>query len=258
MDWLFDASGLATLRAFVDHATLFAFDLDGTLAPLVDGPSLIRIPDDVRGGLTRLSALAPVAIISGRACRDARAHLGFTPRFLVGNHGAEGLPGWEADEARFVELGRRWEQQMTRQLGATKGRGITCENKGTSLSYHYRRAKDREAAREALLKAASALTPPARLVAGHFVLNVVAPDAPNKGEALLALMEHAARHRAVFVGDDQTDEDVFASADENILGLRVGQAPGSLARYFLRGQREVGALIEELIAALESCRETDP
>ncbi|MBV5340068.1 MAG: trehalose-phosphatase, partial [Deltaproteobacteria bacterium] len=101
MTYLFTAKGRDTLHAFVDPATLYTFDLDGTLAPIVSEPSGIAIPEEVRQCLIQLNRLAPVAVITGRARADALNHLGFTPRFLVGNHGAEGLPDAAATARDF-------------------------------------------------------------------------------------------------------------------------------------------------------------
>jgi len=86
---LLSEAGQAALRQFVDRSTLFAFDLDGTLAPIVADPARIEIPEKIRKQLTYLNRVAPVAIISGRARGDARAHLGFDPRFLIGNNRRE-------------------------------------------------------------------------------------------------------------------------------------------------------------------------
>jgi trehalose 6-phosphate phosphatase len=252
--WLFGDAGLAALRAFVDRATLLAFDLDGTLAPIVDTPSRARIPGPVRLGLVRLGALGPVAIVTGRACADARAHLGFTPRHLVGNHGAEGLPGREASEGGFVRQCRDWDRQLRRLLPARGNPGLVRENKGASISIHYRAAPDREAARLRILQAAGRLEPLARRVPGDCVENLVPRDAPDKGLALVTLMEHAGYGRALFVGDDETDEDVFRRRDERILGIGVGDHAGTSARFRIRAQDEIGHLLEALVDALERGR----
>ena len=45
MTYLFTPAGRAALSTFVDASTLFAFDLDGTLAPIVPDPAAIIIPE---------------------------------------------------------------------------------------------------------------------------------------------------------------------------------------------------------------------
>lgn len=248
--YLFSESGQEALRAFIDRDTLFAFDLDGTLAPIVPDPGGIVIPPEIRAGLVRLDRLVPVAIITGRSRTDALSHLGFTPRFLVGNHGAEGLPGYETTEQEFGRLCRTWEEQLSTLLPYEERNGIVLENKGASLALHYRNTPDRIGARQRILAAVQRLTPPPRQISGKLVKNLVAHDAPHKGEALLGIMTNLRVNRALFTGDDVTDEDVFRLGDERIFSIRVGKDSGSAARYHLCDQVEIVALIDVILATL--------
>lgn len=252
MTYLFSAEGKAELYAFVDATTLFAFDLDGTLAPIVPNPAAIAIPAEVRQSLIRLNGVAPVAIITGRSRADALAHLGFTPRYLVGNHGAEGLPGKEKNGQDFILLCQGWKRQLQLLLPAMQANGIALEEKGETLSLHYRQAPDPFEAQELLLGAMVHLTPPPRRVSGKFVENLVPQEAPDKGVALEALMGHLLCQRAIFVGDDVTDEDVFRRGNPAVLGIRVGEKPESAARYYLKGQDEMAGLLQEIIAQLKA------
>jgi len=221
---IFSEEGLAALGTFIGRTTLFTFDLDGTLAPIVEDPAGIMISDDIRGKLMRLCRLANVAILTGRARSDARAHLGFEPRFIVGNHGAEGLPGWEKREQGFVRLCQQWEDQLRVLLPQAFRKGIIIENKGCSLTLHYRRAPAPETALAEILCAVQLLTPIPRQIAGKFVANIVPPESLNKGEALLLLMRYADAHRAVFIGHEVTGEDILHLKHERIHGLRVGNS----------------------------------
>lgn len=250
MIYLFSAEGRATLHAFVDPETLYTFDLDGTLAPIVSDPAGIVIPEEVRQRLIQLNGLAPVAVITGRARADALTHLGFTPRFLVGNHGAEGLPGAAATAQDFAWLCQEWKAQLTQLLPAMSAYGIDLEEKGQTLALHYRKAADPVAAREEILAAIDRLQPPPRVVSGIFVKNLAPLKAPHKGTALEALMAHLGCLHAIFVGDDVTDEDVFKLHNPAILGIRVGSSGNSAADYYLKGQHEVIMLLQEMIALL--------
>jgi trehalose 6-phosphate phosphatase len=251
MIYLFSDEGRAALRDFVGNKTLFAFDLDGTLAPIVAEPSLILIPDKVRAKLIRLGELASVAIVTGRACADAQAHLGFKPRFLVGNHGAEGLPGREEEESVFIRMGNTWERQLRLLLAVERSAGIVFENKGATLSLHYRNAPYPVMAQKEILNAVHQLVPLPRRVSGKYVENLTPQEAPHKGEALSFIMRHLGCRQALFVGDDETDEDVFRLRDDRIFGIRVETSPRSAARYFIRERGEIGALLDEIIGAVE-------
>jgi len=52
---------------------------------------------------------------------------------------------------------------------------------------------------------------------------------------------------ALYVGDDETDEDVFALRDARILSVRVGKKNGSAARYFLKRQAEITEVLRLLV-----------
>lgn len=252
MAYLFSDAGRAELRGAIDGETLFAFDLDGTLAPIVADPAGIMIPSGIKNGLLRLGRMAPVAVITGRSRADALAHLGFSPRFLVGNHGAEGLPGDGATEREFIRLCRGWIAQLQAILPDADGSGIYMEDKGATLSLHYRNAPDRELAHRKILEAVSRLDPEPRRISGKFVENVVPQGALHKGEALLRIMEHLGCRRALFAGDDVTDEDVFSLRDDRIFGIRVGMVEVSAARHFIHEQSEIGLLLDEIMAILET------
>lgn len=246
MTYLLGDEGLAALHAFVDPATLFAFDLDGTLAPIAADPGGIRVPQAIRTALTELRDRAAVAVITGRSREDAQRHLGVVPQYLVGNHGAEGLPGWGRYEEDFRRLGGEWDRQLHRMIHDGNISGIVIENKGMSVSVHYRGARERPAARSRVLHAIGQLDPPPRVVGGKYVENLLPEEAPDKGAALLQLMSWAGCAKGLFVGDDRTDEDVFELGWEKLFTVRVGTGKGSRARYFLRDQGEILLLLRHV------------
>ncbi|HPX60272.1 MAG TPA: trehalose-phosphatase [Deltaproteobacteria bacterium] len=250
MRYLFSPAALSELHRFIAGSTLFAFDLDGTLTPIVSDPGGIMIHAEVNHCLTELDRLAPVAIITGRSSADARGHLGFTPRFLVGNHGAEGLPGVRGDCGNHVALVQGWIDQLHQLVPGMREMGIVIEDKGASVTLHYRHAADPEKADGLLLEAISSLNPIPRRVGGKFVENLVPQGAHNKGSALLSLMSHLSCRRAIFVGDDVTDEDVFRLDNPDVLGICVEKRAGSAARYYLKGQYEVIRLLREIVNQL--------
>jgi len=250
MAYLFSDAGLAALHAFIDPATLFAFDLDGTLAPIAAEPGDIRVPQAIQRALAELKDRAPMAIITGRSRMDALHHLGVEPGYLVGNHGAEGLPGWERYEDDFRRLAGEWERQLHGLIPAGENSGIVVENKGPSVSVHYRGAGNRLAARSLVLDAIGRLVPQPRVVGGKYVENLLPEEAPDKGVALLQLMSRAGCAKGVFAGDDRTDEDVFHLDREGLFTVRVGLGARSRARFFLRAQGEVLLLLHHVNKAL--------
>src|SRR4051812_18593568 len=95
MTLLFSQEGRRRLDEVVKAGLLCAFDFDGTLAPIVPQPESARLPCDIRQRLIALSDFAPVAIITGRSVTDIHSRLGLDADFILGNHGIEGMPGWE-------------------------------------------------------------------------------------------------------------------------------------------------------------------
>jgi trehalose 6-phosphate phosphatase len=228
------------LRELAAGHTLLAFDFDGTLAPIVASRHRAQLSASTLRHLRALSVAWPCAVVSGRSRSDVLSRLGGARLFaVVGNHGAEerppldGAAGWR----RQVEA---WRRRLARELGRFPG--IEVEDKGLSLAVHVRSAPARHATEHAL-----AGLPGARVVGGKRVLNVVIRDAPDKGAGLERIVRRGGFERVLFVGDDETDEDVFRrDAGVPLVGISVGRRPRSAAEYYLRGQGDVVRLLSEL------------
>jgi hypothetical protein len=62
------------------------------------------------------------------------------------------------------------------------------------------------------------------------------------------LVLNGAHHLRGYVGDDETDEDVFSLEDPGLLGIRVGQVDSSRASFCIRDQGDIDELLQALIA----------
>lgn len=246
MIYILSSEGNEALGRAIARKPLLAFDYDGTLAPITQRYNDTSTPQAIVRSLRTLSELAKVIIITGRAVADVSPRLGFEPHAIIGNHGAEGLP--MAHAARYAALVSAWRARIEAHFGeALRSADVILEDKGSSLSLHYRQARDAIAAQDLIAHACSLLTPPARISGGKCVVNVIPLDAPNKADALLAtaLAEHA--DSAIFVGDDQNDEVVFEHAPAHWLTVRVGRSSASLARYYLERQDEMECFIKTVL-----------
>jgi trehalose 6-phosphate phosphatase len=79
------------------------------------------------------------------------------------------------------------------------------------------------------------------------VVNLLPVGGPHKG---LALLDYVARKNlkcAFYVGDDDTDEDVFSMPDPRIIGVRVGYKKTSQAKFYIRRQGEIVRLLRTII-----------
>ena len=245
MIYAFSDEGVACLDATLATQPLLAFDIDGTLAPIVARPQDARLPDDIQECLTKLARRTDVAIVTGRAVSDARRMLAFEPRFLIGNHGAEGMPTWRDRTAGFAQTVRDW-RDIIDGCAALDRAGVMVEDKRYSLSLHYRQAPDVEAARRAILACIDALHPAPKIIDGKAVVNLLPRDAPDKGEAMRALIDETGYRNVLYVGDDDTDETLFRLHLPGVLTLRVEPATDSEAALFLRDQGEVLRLMQHI------------
>ena len=248
MDYLLTERGRSDLGALLKVRSLYAFDFDGTLAKIVREHHAARLSRPIRFWLEELAKRAPTAIISGRSVEDLRSRVGTTVTHLIGNHGSEG-PHTRREEMQQVrETSSGWLQLINgRFQDELTGRGVMIENKSYSLSFHYRTVDQRDEARALISRIVAELSPPPRIVLGKSVVNVMPPTASHKGTALLEYMRRLDCSTALYVGDDETDEDVFALRDARILTVRVGKKKGSSARYFLKRQSEITEMLRLLV-----------
>ena len=230
------------LQQFAWSNTLLALDFDGTLAPIVADRERAAMRPATRRLLSDAAELYPCVVISGRARADTCRRLAGVPlRETIGNHGAESIG---SDSRAHAEV-RRWRRLLERRLADQ--RGVVIEDKGHSIAVHYRQSRSKKRARAAILSALAELGP-TRVVGGKLVINVMPQGAPHKGLALVRAREQLGCDTAIYVGDDQTDEDVFAlDQPGRLLTIRVGSARSSLAAYSIRNQLEMDALLRALI-----------
>jgi trehalose 6-phosphate phosphatase len=234
--------GRPTLDRFARTGLLVAFDYDGTLAPIVERPSLAHPRASTLRLLRQVARRYPCVVISGRMRADVAKRLRNIPMAEVsGNHGIE---PWFAKPI-YARQVRRWVDILQQALSSH--RGVLVENKLYSVSVHYRQAEHKVLA----CKAIDAIAPQlrgARRINGKRVVNFLPRTAHGKGEALERARRMLGCETALYIGDDDTDEEAFG-LDVNgwLLGVRVGPAKRSHARFVLRDQEEIDELLRELI-----------
>jgi trehalose 6-phosphate phosphatase len=243
---LLHARHAQVLRRFAgatgEAPVLLAFDYDGVLAPLIRDPDGAPMRASTRRLLGRLARLYPVAAVSGRGwAHTARLTGGVVPH-VIGNHGFEFLRPRPVPVAVLRQV-RSWRRQLEGELAGLAG--VYFEDKRSTLAIHYGLGRGWKRAEAAVYAAANRLAG-TRLIPGKKVLNVLPHDFPNKGDALRSLLAKLGLARALYLGDDVTDEDAFAVGEPLVLGVHVG--PGrSLAPWRVASQGQVDELLARLV-----------
>jgi trehalose 6-phosphate synthase/phosphatase len=208
---------LRRLRS-AEHLVLL-LDYDGTLVPFAPTPEL-AVPDEDLRALLRALAGRPhtmVHVVSGRTRETLESWLGDLPIGLYAEHGlwshAPGTPDWTAPD--LPAAGWRPGVLAILQDFAARTPGSLVEEKTASLAWHYR-ATDPEygasQANELRVHLTQILSnEPVQLLAGDHVIEV-RPHGLEKGRVPREVAE-SAPSGALFValGDDRTDEDLFAA-----------------------------------------------
>jgi trehalose 6-phosphate phosphatase len=214
-------SAVERLAEAPERAAIF-LDVDGTLAPIVPRPEDARVPDEARAEVARLAdRYALVACVSGRTGEDARRLVGVAGVRYVGAHGLELAP--DAD---------RWRDEI-HSFAATVDWPV--EDKGLTVSFHYRQAEDESAALEYLEEVAEQARRAGLIPRfGRKVLEIRPPVHADKGTAVQQMLDETGLRRALYAGDDSTDADGFRALDGLDVGVRVAvssdEAPSELIR----------------------------
>jgi trehalose-phosphatase len=230
-------------------------DFDGTLAPLVPRPELAELPPAVRDLVGDLARRCPVCIASGRALDDLQEKVGLDQVYYAAEHGCQIRgprdSGQDLRAAMAQEpLGEEVVRSLEERLAAFPG--VLIERKRFSAAVHYRQVVQAlvpEVVRT--VEEVRCAFPGLTLREGKMVVEIGQAGAWNKGHAVRWLLQHLTRPDApcypLCLGDDLTDEDMFAAAEGIGTSIVVGlpQWP-TRAHYYLRDPEEVRHFLARL------------
>lgn len=237
-----------------NHAKLvFLLDYDGTLVPFALTPGK-AFPDPELLDLLRVLTQRPntaVHIVSGR---DRQTLEQWFAGLSIGLHAEHGLwnrldprddwrtehpfpPPWKTCVLPLLE-------QSTRCTP-----GSLIEHKSASIAWHYRMAAPEFGAfqaKELHLHLAEVLSNfPVHVLSGDKVIEVKLRSV-DKGQVVSAFFSNLPDTLLVALGDDRTDEDLFAALPENGVAIHVG-ANSSRAPYRLDDYRAVRSLLRAIL-----------
>lgn len=213
-------------------------DIDGTLLDLAPTPREVWVPPGLAETLNRLleRTSGALALVSGRSLNDI--DLIFAPGQFpaVGGHGAEMRIA--VDSEAVATHAPPMDKELKRRLAAIAklSPGILLEDKGYSLALHYRLAPHAEKAIYAAVSLIRADLPnaPIEVLPGKCVCEIK-HSGFTKASGVLELMTHEPfrGRRPLFIGDDVTDESVFAiMPDLDGIALSVGRRVKGVAGHF--------------------------
>jgi trehalose 6-phosphate phosphatase len=216
--------------------TAILLDIDGTLLDLMPTPREVWVPPGLSKTLNRLLARTSgaLALVSGRSLNDI--DLIFAPEEFpaIGGHGAEMRVTVDGEATHAAPM----DKELKRRLAAIAklSPGILLEDKGYSLALHYRLAPHAEKAIYAAVSLIRADLPsaPIEVMPGKCVCEIK-PSGFTKATGVRELMTHEPfkGRRPLFIGDDVTDESVFAiMPDLNGLAFSVGRRAKGVAGHF--------------------------
>ncbi|HEU4584146.1 MAG TPA: trehalose-phosphatase [Gemmatimonadaceae bacterium] len=253
-------------------------DVDGTLAPIASRPEEAGVPAETRRVVAALAALPDVrvALVSGRTAADARRMVGVANVWVVGNHGFEVFSP-DGGEVPQPEL-EPWRSAIARAARriaplVAPVPGVLLEDKGWTLSVHYRLADPQVVPR--LVESVERVAQPLglRVVRGKMVVEVRPDVRVDKGTAVLRLVTElgvVARREsvvaeddhdvaasdgsgsAVYMGDDRTDEDAFRALrarSARVVTVRVthGDEMATAAEFSVEDPSAVRSFLEWLL-----------
>ena len=230
-------------------------DYDGTLVPYAARPELATPDPELMELLTALASHPRLRlhIVSGRPRSFVDQWFGHLPIGLHAEHGFWSRAAGAEWRANGV-VSRGWKDRIRPVLEnfAARTPGAFVEEKEAALCWHYR-LSDPELgqwqSRELRLHLTSFLANlPVEVMPGHRIVEV-RQQGVNKGivlPAILASMVASPSEFVVALGDDRTDEDLFAALPEHCIGIKVGDG-STLAAYRLRESEEVRGFLWDLV-----------
>ena len=248
------AAASAAVAALRERTPLLVFvDYDGTLTDLAQRPEFAT-PDRALLDLLRRLAAKPgveLHLVSGRPATFLEQWFGELPIGLHGEHGqVSRLPNttaWTDPPAETPE----WRARVIALLDriASHIPGSFVESKRMSIAWHYRQVEPEFAqtvAKELRLHLLELLSNVGvAVVEGNRVIEV-RPQGVHKGQIVARALGHHGQGAALLViGDDRTDEDMFAAAPTDAVTVHVGQGR-SLARFEIADPRAARQLLRSL------------
>jgi trehalose 6-phosphate synthase/phosphatase len=247
------ADAIAWLRTAAPLAMLL--DYDGTLTAIAATPDLAP-PDDELHDLLGQLAMRPATrlfLVSGRSREDLDRWFGDLALDLWAEHGTWWRPAAGREWQAMLDLGDRAWLDISREVMedfAYRTPGAFVEPKSAAIAWHFRKSESgvgSARARELRVALSRALADqPAEILEGKKVIEVRRRGATKAAVVQHLLASDPTPAAILSLGDDRTDEEMFAALPPNAVTIRVGGGP-TIAQYRLRDAIATRALLREFV-----------
>ncbi len=262
MKYLFENIQTVNELFHAREKTILLTDFDGTLTPIQKHPDLVNLSEEIRQILIKYSQDKAIflGIITGRSLKQIKKLVNISEILYVANHGIEiEGPGIhyvskEAMKARYI----LWHIYMRLFKSLKHIEGMHIEDKGFSISLHYRAVKKKGDV-EYVTSTLHAITKPfldrkmLSLSTGKMVYEIRPPVKWNKASTIQWLLAHYFPEEfsedtlLIYLGDDKADIEVFDSLRGKGLTIFVGNPlDTSTAEYYVHSPEEVKVFLEHL------------
>lgn len=258
VDELPSALDQSSLSRFASSRLAFFVDYDGTLTPIVAHPSEAVLSDRGKETLAHLSASFPVAVVSGRDRAEVEALIGLEGIYYAGSHGFDITgPGGFSEQFGADYAGSLNEAagEVAQSLASIEG--VWVERKRYAVAVHFRQAPEAGDRVRRVVRDVAAKSGDLRVSGGKKIFEL-RPDLDwDKGRAVTHLLDvlglSGSDVTPLYLGDDETDEDVFGVFRSGPgVGIVVGTEHRlTLADFALADPGEVIAFLNRIVAEHE-------
>ena len=242
----FDPVSLQQAIEALVRPVLIASDFDGTLAPIVDDPDSAQANARAMAALRRLAQIpgVSVAIVSGRSLSDLdRMTGGLEGAAVIGEHGNARAGQWSPGSEGISDLAKLVRKSVAQHPGAF------VEAKEHSVVFHYR-TMERDLVERAIKELLEDLGQLDDVAVSHGKEIVeLSLGSRDKADAIADLVDEFGVATTVFIGDDTTDEKVFAALRPDDIAIKVGDGP-TVAHYRIPDVESVADVLERLAVLL--------
>lgn len=235
-------------------------DYDGCLSPIVKDPDKAVMTEEMRDTLKRLANVCSVAVVSGRDRANVEKLVQLDNLYFAGSHGFDisgpdnmhTEPGGASEAVPALDKAQKTLDEKLQGI-----EGVLVERKRYAIAVHYRNVPDDQV--DKVLQVTEEVIdqhPKLKKGPGKKIMELKPNLDWHKGKAVLWLMDKLDLNKPdiipLYIGDDITDEDAFATLQGNGIGIMVGEHDDkTAAEYRLEDVEDVQAFLETLTQTIK-------